>query len=119
MISHGVIGKCHRMSWEHFYGPIPNSLWVLHKCDRPCCINPMHLFLGTAQDNADDMIAKGRARHPVGVNASRVRLTDDIVREIRHQHTLGLGYKKLAKMFGIHRSHAAEIIKRKIWNHVD
>jgi hypothetical protein len=49
-----------RVAWELAYGSIPTGLWVLHRCDNPSCINPKHLFLGTAQDNVDDMIAKGR-----------------------------------------------------------
>ena len=50
----------HRVAWEVLIGPIPDGLHVLHKCDNPCCINPEHLFVGTNQDNVDDMMAKGR-----------------------------------------------------------
>src|SRR6266436_4607223 len=41
---------------------IPDGLQVLHKCDVPRCINPVHLFLGTQQNNIDDMLAKGGYR---------------------------------------------------------
>lgn len=55
----------HRISWEISNSqPIPDKLYVLHKCDNPPCVNPDHLFLGTYKDNSDDMIRKGRAVHP-------------------------------------------------------
>ena len=41
-------------------GPLPVNIWALHKCDNLKCINLKHLFKGTAQDNTNDMIAKGR-----------------------------------------------------------
>ena len=52
----------HRISWMIVYGKIENNLYVLHKCDNPLCCNINHLFLGTHQDNMDDMVRKGRAK---------------------------------------------------------
>lgn len=59
-VNGGKIYTAHRLSWMLNYGVIPNGLWVLHRCDNPCCCNPKHLFLGTVKDNVDDMRAKGR-----------------------------------------------------------
>ena len=52
----------HRISWELHYGPIPEGIDVLHRCDRPWCVRPACLFLGTAKENGQDMMQKGRGR---------------------------------------------------------
>jgi hypothetical protein len=67
---YGMIGKertrgcslTHRVSWELAHGPIPNGLFVCHKCDNPGCVRPDHLFLGSQKTNMADCSAKGR--HP-------------------------------------------------------
>lgn len=50
----------HRFAYEQAFGPIPEGMWVLHRCDVRDCVRPDHLFLGTVIDNVHDMMAKGR-----------------------------------------------------------
>lgn len=61
-ISHGGVQQlAHRVAFELFRGCIPSGMVVCHKCDTRACANPDHLFVGTQQDNINDMKAKGRS----------------------------------------------------------
>lgn len=71
----------HRAMWEIVFGPIPNGLHVLHKCDNPPCCRPAHLWLGTQADNIADMVAKGRGTW--GEKNSQAKLTQEQVNAIR------------------------------------
>jgi hypothetical protein len=74
----------HRLIYEILVEPIPDGMMVCHKCDNPPCCNPAHLFLGTAQDNCDDMIRKGRQgwastpKPPSGLTEDQCRMVVDM-----------------------------------------
>ena len=50
----------HRLMYEHYKGEISAGLFVCHRCDIPCCVNPDHMFLGDALANNRDSWRKGR-----------------------------------------------------------
>lgn len=112
----------HRLSWLEYKGEIPKGQYVLHKCDVRHCINPQHLFLGTYQDNSDDMIAKGRDRHQGELNRGELNgvhvLTEEEVLEIRRLGTRNYSAVYLADMFSVSRTTIRKVLSGETWRHL-
>ena len=113
----GITKRAHRLSYEmKKNGPIPKGMFVCHKCDNRACVNPNHLFLGTAKDNTQDMINKGRDVHAIGENAGSTKLTKRQVLEIRKRYANGESTRQLAKDFPISHGSIWKIVAGKTWN---
>jgi hypothetical protein len=108
--------RAHRASWILFRGDLPKDVQVCHKCDIPACVHPGHLFLGTQQDNLDDMVAKGRSER--GERHHNARLNDISVLFIRGLAKCGWRETALGALFGVAHTTINSIKSRKIWRHV-
>ena len=122
----------HRLSWQlHSGKPIPDGLLVLHKCDNRRCVNPDHLFLGTAKDNTQDMHNKDRAAMKKGVipinfveQVERVKagkfskLTILQVKEIKNLLASGINYKLIANQYNVSYSCISDIKRKATWINV-
>lgn len=110
----------HRFSYVLAYGPIPEGMCVLHRCDVRSCVRPDHLFLGTQKENAADMITKGRHKGGAvpGKGQWDVILTDEKVNEIRRLAAAGHSQGSLAKQFGVARATIQGVINRRSWKHL-
>jgi hypothetical protein len=114
--------RSHRFAYELEHGPIPDGLFVLHRCDNRKCCNPKHLFIGTQADNMHDMDAKGRRVTPDrrGERHGNSRLTEGNVREIRKLYaTRTVTQTALAWRFGVTQVQVSSIVRRESWSHVD
>jgi hypothetical protein len=116
----------HRYSYRLHYGEFDESLFVLHKCDNKICVNPNHLFLGTQQDNIDDMIAKGRQaigdelnhRCQKGENNFGSKLKKEQVYQIKLLFKKGLTRKEIATKTGATYGNVIAILQGKSWKDV-
>lgn len=104
--------RAHRAAWEVYCGPIPDGMLVCHRCDVRHCVNPEHLFLGTPQDNMNDMAAKGRQRGPTGEMHHKAKLTRAQAEAIRDD-TRSL--RKIASEYGISDTQVCHIKQGKYW----
>ena len=109
-----VAYRAHRFSLEQFLGfSIPDGLQALHVCDFPPCVKPLHLSIGTLEDNMADRNAKGRQAR--GETNSHAKLTEQQVLEIRasDQHP-----NVVAAIYGVSPSLIYSIVSRRIWRHI-
>jgi hypothetical protein len=105
----------HRLSYILHIGPIPDGQFVCHRCDRRDCVNPDHLFLGSAADNNGDRKAKGRNSDRRGASNTHSKLTDDQVLEIKSSALSGV---ELANRYNVSPATISMIKNGKIWTHI-
>ena len=108
----------HRLSWRAHFGEIPDSLWVLHKCDNARCVNPKHLFLGTNTDNVHDMFEKGRNPSRIGELCGRAKLTEADVLFLRSLHLDHADMKLIAEEWGLSLSTIRHAVAGTNWKHL-
>lgn len=111
----------HRLAAHLAHGfDLDDSRLVLHRCDRPSCVNPDHLYVGTASDNARDRWA--RNRNPVewarGERNGRARLTAAQVVEIKRDLAAGALQRVVAARFGVGQAAISQIATGRTWAHV-
>ncbi len=80
----GYVYRASRISWFLKYGEMPpDHLDACHHCDTPLCVNPKHIFLGTASDNQIDAITKGRKKFKRGYGQDWAKTREWIARNPR------------------------------------
>lgn len=109
----GVMARAHRVAWQLCRGAIPEGLCVLHECDNPPCVNPVHLFLGTHADNAADRDRKGRQAK--GERQGLAKLTCEKVKRIRQLLYAGHSQRSLGREFQVSNYVIFAIKHRKTW----
>jgi hypothetical protein len=107
----GQVGA-HRAVWFLTRGAWPAALDVCHSCDNRACVNPTHLWVGTATDNLRDCKAKGRVRfgRAVGDAHPCTKISEAAIPVFRAWVEAGFPPYRVAPHFGIATSQAYRIV---------
>ena len=115
--------RAHRLVAHLFHGLDLHDTksYVLHSCDNPACINPEHLRIGSARENMQDCIKRGRHRPPKsnGEANGMAKLTKSMVDDIRAMYSKEkkVTYEDIAVLYDISVSSVSLIINRKTWKY--
>ena len=108
----------HRALFQHLNGEIPKNAYVCHECDTPSCVNPNHLFLGSAVDNAQDRKMKNRSAPKFGHHNGRSKIKICDLPNIKQLISEGKHQKHIAKMFDVSQSAISRIKRGASWKYV-
>lgn len=96
--------QAHRVSYRLQVGEIPAGLFVLHRCDNRKCVNPEHLYVGTAKQNVRDKVDRCSWW-------GNMRITFETVEEIRRLYESGWTQQKIADKFKIHQTQVSRYVR--------
>jgi hypothetical protein len=92
------------------------NMHACHSCNNRWCVNPNHLYWGTAQENANHRVSTGVDSK--GTNNAAAKLTENDVRYIRSVPAAYGRITELANQFGVYKSTIKKVRARKTWRHV-
>lgn len=121
----------HRIAWILAFDGVPEGIYVLHRCDNPGCVNPKHLFLGTHQDNMEDMVAKNRqasgdrqglsadpTKAARGERHGRATITEDQAKAIKSYGWQGCRASNISIFMDIDQQVVSKILRGRTWKHI-
>ncbi|KKM88431.1 hypothetical protein LCGC14_1258810 [marine sediment metagenome] len=115
----GRVWETHRVSWLLHHGELPEAKYVCHHCDNRRCVRPDHLFLGTQQDNVDDMLRKGRHNFGKGEAMPNAVLSDAVVLQIwKMRSATGWGSRRIGRELGVSNDAVEKVLAGASWAHV-
>lgn len=96
----------HRAAWLLKVGPIPDGLWVLHKCDNRKCVNIEHLYVGTPKQNVRDKIDRCKWY-------GQMKYSADAIEQCKKLFSEGMTQTAIGKLLGINQTSVSRFVRNK------
>lgn len=106
----GTTYQIHRLSYLLHVGDL-KGLQVLHTCDNKRCSNPKHLYLGTHQDNMQDLAE--RNPNSSGEKHYLATITSEQIKDIIWKSNCGYSASMIAEEYKVTRSCIHKILQGK------
>jgi len=87
----------HKASYLVFRGDIADKQVVMHRCNKRHCVNPNHLYIGTALDVAAKGIRQGQRLN----KKKYCNKSDDVKNDIRARLLAGQSFTSIGKRYGM------------------
>lgn len=117
----GNTKRAHREAYKFCVGPIPKGHVLMHICDNPRCVNPIHHTTGTQADNLADASEKGRLTKSfrAGENNSNSKYTAEQVTKMKIAFAHGTSPSEIARKYKASLSTVKDICYGKTWTHIE
>lgn len=99
-----------RLAWLLYHREDPGEKMACHRCDRPKCVNPKHLYLGTQKQNLDDAMHRGRFNVKDLHTIIKILLVRSYCRRARKSGKISI--IGTSRQFGISYHMAHKVIKK-------
>lgn len=107
--------KAHRYSAARFMqAKLTSRDFVCHKCDVTECVNPDHLYVGSAATNADDREVRSRNTYLRGEDHNMCKISKVDAQNIFLEKGK---HKDIAERYGVSRPAVTAIKAGRIWRH--
>ena len=108
--------RTHRLAYFLSFGPVPDGLFVCHKCDNRLCCNPAHLYAGTHEQNMKDMRSRMSYRPLSGESHPNNRITFQDVLDIKKAYYFeGVNPSSLSKKYKVTGDHIRNVLRGRFW----